>query len=310
MSGHPPIDVRAARRAFDRAAASAGSADFLARESESRMAERLDYLRIAPERILDLGCGTGSGIGLLAQRYPSAAIIGADFSLATLRAAAGDRGLGSRMKQWFSRASGAPLRGRLCTDFGRLPLASSSVSMIWSNLALAWSRDPAAAFHEFARVLEPGGLMMFSTYGPDTLRELRAAFAATDSHSHTLRFIDMHDLGDMMSASGFVAPVLDMHLLTLTYPDIDGLIRDLRATGATNVASNRRRGLLAPSGWRLMAQEYERLRHDGRLPASIELVFGHAWKGEQRAQSPRSDGRVPVRFDALEKRPPKRRFAS
>ncbi len=301
MSENQAINIRAARRAFDRAAATAIGAGFLAREAESRMAERLDYLRTAPGRILDLGCGGSASIGLLARRYPSADIVGVNFSLAALRAVASDRGLGSRMKHWFARASGAPFRGALCSEIEHLPLTASSASMIWSNLALAWSGDPAAAFREFARVLTPGGLLMFSTYGPDTLKELREAFEGIDSYSHTLRFTDMHDLGDMMVESGFAAPVVDMHLVTLTYADVESLIRDLRATGETNASADRRRGLLAPSAWKRMSQAYDKYRRDGRVPATIELIFGHAWKGEPRAKSERlPDGRVPVRFESFD----------
>lgn len=300
------IDLRAARRAFERAAATSKGADFLAREAESRMAERLDYLRLTPERILDIGCGNGSSLQMLARRYPSAAILGVDFSLAALKAGAGGSGFAAQMKHWLAKASGVPHRGTLCAELDRLPLAPASASMIWSNLALAWSRDPAAAFGEFARVLAPGGLLMFSTYGPDTLKELRAAFAGIDTHSHVLKFIDMHDLGDMLVAGGFVTPVVDMHLITLTYADIDGLIRDLRASGETNVASNRNRGLLSPAAWRRMVSGYEMLRQHGRLPASIELVFGHAWKGAPRAAGERrADGRVPIRFESLGNKPAK-----
>ena len=297
---NPPtdIDTRAARRKFARAETSVAAGDFLAREAESRMAERLDYLKFSPTRILDLGCGRGASLGLLATRYPTAAIVGIDSCLPLLGRTAGEESIGVRLKRFIGRASGSVLRLNLCADMEQLPLAPSSASMIWSNLALAWVRDPAAAFKEFARVLEPGGLLMFSSYGPDTLRELREAFGGIDSYSHTLRFVDMHDLGDMMAASGFAMPVVDMQVITLTYSDVDGLVRDLRATGETHVAADRRRGLLTPSAWNRMTQAYEAKRREGRLPATVELIFGHAWKGEPRRASARlPDGRVPVRFD-------------
>lgn len=298
MNPPPGIDTLAARRAFARAAGGVTQADFLAREAESRMAERLDYLKFSPVRILDLGCGRGASLDLLASRYPMAGIIGIDASVRSLARSQSERGIGARLKRWIGRRPGTGMRATCCADMMQLPLAASSASMIWSNLALAWVLDPAAAFTEFARVLEPGGLLMFSTYGPDTLRELREAFAGIDSYSHTLRFVDMHDLGDMMAASGFATPVVDMQVITLTYPDVGGLVRDLRATGETNVAADRRRGLLAPSAWRRMTQAYEARRRDGRLPATIELVFGHAWKAETRRESGRlPDGRSPIRFD-------------
>lgn len=303
MNPPPPIDTRAARRAFARAAATVATGDFLAREAESRMAERLDYLKFSPRRILDLGCGRGAGMELLGSRYPSADIIGIDSCLPLLEGTSGDAGIIAQLKQWIGRSSGARMRTRCCADMEQLPLAASGASMIWSNLALAWVRDPARAFAEFARVLEPGGLLMFSSYGPDTLRELREAFGGIDSYSHTMRFVDMHDLGDMMAASGFATPVVDMQVLTLTYTDLDGLTRDLRATGETHVATDRRRGLLTPGAWTRLRDAYEAKRHDGRLPATIELIFGHAWKGEPRRAAGRlPDGRSPIQFDISAKR--------
>lgn len=298
MNPHPGVDARAARRAFARAAESVAGGDFLAREAESRMAERLDYLKFSPTRVLDLGCGRGASLDLLASRYPDAGIIGIDICVQLLGRSESEAGIGSRLRRFIRRAAGAAMHSTCCADMAQLPLAASSASMIWSNLALAWVRDPATAFTEFARVLEPGGLLMFSTYGPDTLRELREAFGGIDSHSHTLQFTDMHDLGDMMAAAGFATPVVDMHVLTLTYTDVDALVRDLRATGETNVAADRRRGLLTPAAWSRMKQAYEPLRRDGRLPATIELVFGHAWKGMPRATPGRlPDGRAPIRFE-------------
>ena len=298
MNQPPGIDTRAARRMFARAAASVAKGDFLAREAESRMADRLDYLKFTPKRILDLGCGRGASMELLTSRYPSAGIIGIDSCLPLLEGSGRDGGIGALLKRWVGRATGASLRSTCCADMEQLPFAVSSASMIWSNLALAWVRDPAAAFTEFARVLEPGGLLMFSSYGPDTLRELREAFDGIDSYAHTMRFVDMHDLGDMMAASGFATPVVDMQALTLTYADVEGLIRDLRSTGETNVAADRRRGLLTPEAWARFKQAYEAKRRNDRLPATIELIFGHAWKGEPRHASQRlPDGRAPIRFD-------------
>jgi malonyl-CoA O-methyltransferase len=154
--------------------------------------------------------------------------------------------------------------------------------MVWSNLALAWAGDPLAALREVHRVLIAGGLLMFSSYGPDTLKELKAAFGAGSGARHVHSFIDMHDLGDMLVASGFAAPVMDMEVITLTYSEVPALLRDLKASGETCAARDRRRGLMGRRAWERMLASYERERKQGRLPATIEVIYGHAWKSEPR----------------------------
>jgi len=186
-------------------------------------------------------------------------------------------------------------------DFAAVPLPAASVDLAWSNLALHCAGDPQPALKELRRVLKVGGLLMFSCYGPDTLKELKSAFAAHDSAAHVHDCIDMHDLGDMLSACGYAAPVMDMELVTLTYADVDALLADLRATGQVNALAGRRRGLTGKGVFRAMRAAYEKLRHDGRLPASFEIVYGHAWKPQQRVTE---DGRAIVRLE-----PPRARRA-
>jgi malonyl-CoA O-methyltransferase len=176
-----------------------------------------------------------------------------------------------------------------------VPLAAASVDLAWSNLALHCAGDPQPAFKELRRVLKVGGLLMFSCYGPDTLKELKRAFAAHDGAPHVHGFIDMHDLGDMLSACGFAAPVMDMELIILTYADVDTLLADLRATGQQNVLAERRRALTGKGVFGNMRAAYENLRRDGRLPASFEIVYGHAWKPAQRLTE---DGRAIVTMQA------------
>ncbi|HXD52714.1 MAG TPA: methyltransferase domain-containing protein, partial [Burkholderiales bacterium] len=175
-----------------------------------------------------------------------------------------------------------------------LPLRSAAVGMVWSNLALQWVNDPPRAFAEFRRVLAPGGLLMFSTFGPDTLKELRAAYAGADRYTHVNRFVDMHDLGDMLVHAGFAAPVMDMEYMTLTYPEVRALMHDLKAIGAHNVTAGRRRGMTARATLAQVERNYEASRRDGRLPATFEVVYGHAW-----APLPRStaDGKtiIPIK---------------
>ena len=188
---------------------------------------------------------------------------------------------------------GGPSSRLACASIERLPFAERAFGLIWSNLALGWTEDALSAFRELNRVLEPGGLLTFSAYGPDTLVELRRAFHAVDPGPHVHRFIDMHDIGDMLLAAGFAAPVVDMETLTLTYADVPALLGDLRRTGQSNTAGERRRGLSGRGLWQGMLAAYERERRDGRIPATMEIVYGHAWKGEPR----RDDGRAPIRFE-------------
>jgi malonyl-CoA O-methyltransferase len=290
----PRIDVRAARRRFERAASTYGDVAVLAREVERRMAERLDYMRDDPQCVLDAGCGPGEGLALLRKRYPRARLIGLDSARAMTRSARRARTILGRVRNLLSGAA----CDHVCGELARLPLAAASVSMVWSNLALAWAADPLPALSELARVLQPRGLLMFSTYGPDTLKELRGAFAGVDRYAHVHRFIDMHDLGDMLVAAGFAEPVMDMELVTLAYTGVAALARDLRLSGQSNVDDGRRRGLMAPRAWTKMAVAYEASRREGRLPATFEIVYGHAWKAEARMREHgRADGAQVMKTD-------------
>ena len=266
-------DKRLVRRAFDRAAQSYDSAAVLQREVGGRMLSRLDYVKISPKTILDAGSGTGKGRRDLGRIYPDAAIVELDLSLAMLLKA---RPEVPWWKKPFSEA--AP---QVCGDIENLPLKSSSVDMGWSNLALQWCSDLNAALSEISRIMKPQGLFMFSTFGPDTLKELRRAFP--DSHAHVNRFVDMHDIGDALLHSGFAIPVMDMECITLTYQDVRGVMQDLKAIGAHNALQGRPRGLFGKSAWDRLVENYESMRRDGRLPATFEVVYGHAWKPEQSA---------------------------
>lgn len=289
------LDMRAARRRFGRAALTCSEASVLAREVETRMSERLEYVKLLPRRILDAGCGLGEGSRLLHRRYPGAAIIGVDLALAMAREARSRRPLLARAR---SRIFGAASH-HVCADMSRLPLARSSVGLVWSNLAIAWAASPAAVFSEFHRVIKIGGLLMFSTYGPDTLSELRQAFARVDEATHVHQFADMHDLGDMLAGAGFAEPVMDMERITVTFSDVAALARDLRMSGQSNVATDRPRGLMARRTWKAMERHYEAARRDGRLPATFEIVFGHAWKPAPRLTN---DGRMVVNTQSIGRR--------
>ena len=220
------------------------------------MLERLDYMKLAPRRILDAASGPpGRALG---KRYPGAKVIALDFSLEMLR----PRG--------FSLFRTGPFL--VCAELERLPLVPEAIDFAWCNMALHWLSDPLPALREFARVLVPEGLLMFSTLGPDTLKELRSAAGAERVHA----FTDMHDLGDMLVASGFSAPVMDMEMIEIEYTRGKGdLLADLRSSGQTSARADRPRGL---SGRRFG----EALRAKLAPRATFEVVYGHAWKTKER----------------------------
>lgn len=296
------LDSSSVRRAFERAAATYDSAAVLEREIGQRMAERLALVKLEPAAILDAGCGTGEGLAELRTRFPRAAIAGLDIAFAMLTAARRRLDASGAERRTLARLFGAraprPSGALVCADLRRLPFAADAFDLVWSNLALQWIDDPPVAFAEFRRVLRVGGLLTFTTLGPDTLAELKTAFAAVDRTPHVSRFVDMHDLGDMLLDVGFAEPVMDMEKLSLTYVDADALMRDLKATGARNATAGRRRGLTGRRRWGRLAQALEAFRRDGRLLATFEVVYGHAWKPAPRAAA---DGRAIVRVH----RPPR-----
>jgi malonyl-CoA O-methyltransferase len=232
--------------------------------------------------IVDLGAGTGAGTFELRRRFGRSQVVAFDLSEAMLH-------LAGRRQRWFRRFH------RVCADAAQLPLPDTSVDLLFSNLALHWCDDLDRVFAECRRVLRPGGLLTFTTYGPDTLVELRRAWAAADRGVHVNRFIDMHDLGDALVRAGFAEPVMDVERYTLTYATVRDLMRDLKSLGGHNVNAGRSRALTGKGTLARMAAAYESARVDERLPATFEVVFGHAWgpTGTPRARAS-SEVAVPV----------------
>jgi malonyl-CoA O-methyltransferase len=271
------LDKRLVRRSFEQAAATYDTAAVLQNEVCRRMLARLDYIKLEPSVILDAGSGTGNALAGLLARHPRARVVALDLALAMARRSR------ARRRWWRSLFErGGPRLSALCGDMEQLPLAPGAAGMIWSNLALQWAHDPRRTFAEMNRVLAPGGLLMFSSFGPDTLKELRAAWQGVDAHTHVHRFIDMHDLGDMLVATGYGDPVMDMEHVTLTYTDAHTLMRDLKAMGAHNMTHGRRPALSSRTLLAKVAQNYEASRRDGKLPATFEVIYGHAWKPAPR----------------------------
>jgi malonyl-CoA O-methyltransferase len=275
MNDDSAIDKRQLRRSFEEAAATYEESAALQHEVCRRMLERLLYIKLQPGTILDVGSGTGNALPALLQRYPRAHIVALDLAIAML-----ERGR-ARLPWWRGLPGLRPAMAWVGADMERLPIATSTIDMVWSNLALQWVNQLPAALSEMHRVLTPGGLLMFSTFGPDTLKEMRASYEGIP-HRHINRFIDMHDIGDVLIKLGYADPVMDMELFTLTYDDVRQLMRELKAIGARNVMIGRPAGLTGRHVLQTVAQKYEAFRRDGKLPATFEVIYGHAWKPEPR----------------------------
>ncbi|MFL9709180.1 malonyl-ACP O-methyltransferase BioC [Methylobacillus sp. Pita1] len=267
------IDKARMRASFDRAAGSYDAAAILQREVRERMLQRLELVKITPRVILDAGCGTGHASVALGKRYRDSQVISLDIAMGMLQQTLAHY-------PWTKRLLGQKRPSALCADIEQLPLKDASLDLIWSNVAIQWCNDLDSAFTCMARVLRPEGLLMFSTFGPDTLKELRAASGG--DHVHVSRFIDMHDIGDALVRAGFSDPVLDVERFVLTYDDVLSVMRDLKAIGAHNAAAGRARGLLGRGFLNRLTEAYEQFRHEGKLPATYEVVYGHAWKPQPK----------------------------
>ena len=281
------LDKHEIARAFGRAAQHYDAHAVLQREVTSRLAERLGLFKLSPARILDAGCGTGHGLSLLKAAYPDAELIALDLALPMLEIARKNNEGNDGPANWLGRLRqrltprASHLTQHVCADMERLPFKTSSLPMLWSSLALQWANDTESCLREWHRVIAPNGLLVFATFGPDTLKELRQAFAQVDGGAHVSRFTDMHDIGDMLVHAGFQHPVMEMEMLTLTYGDLKSLMQDLKGVGAHNAATSRSRSMMGKSAWHKLEAAYEGFRKDGRLPSSYEVIYGHAWAGDK-----------------------------
>jgi malonyl-CoA O-methyltransferase len=299
---NPLFDARQVRRAFSRSAAGYDAAAGLQHAVEARLLESLDYLddpalqRPPPRRVLDLGCGTGRASAAMQKRWPKAEVVSMDLALPMLRQARA----ASRRRNPFARVP-----AQVCADARALPLADGSVDVLFSNLCLQWVEDLDAVLAGFRRVLKPHGLLLFSTFGPATLWELREAFARADDAPHVSPFADIAGVGDALVRAGFHQPVLDREDETTHYPDLPALMRELRAIGATNALASRRHTLTGRARFRAAADAYEPQRDASGLPASWEIISAMAWAPE--AGTPFREGGMDVVAVPLSRIPVRRR---
>ncbi|MFV2059133.1 MAG: malonyl-ACP O-methyltransferase BioC [Gammaproteobacteria bacterium] len=264
----PDFEVTQVRESFNAAVASYDEHAVLQREIADRLMDKLDFIKLQPKIILEVGSGTGYCTKLLKNLYPSSHVIALDIADLMLQSTKSKMSFLQKVKKQISFT---------CADAACLPFQESSIDFIFSNLTLQWCPDLAGVFNEFYRVLKPNGLLMYSSFGPDSLNELRAAWSEVDNFSHVNQFVDMHDLGDEMLAAKLADPVLDMEMLTLTYKNIFDLMRDLKSVGAHNINKTRNHGLTGKGQLEKLKKAYEKFRIDGVLPLSYEVVYGHAW---------------------------------
>lgn len=259
------FNLRRIRNAFDRAANTYYDAAVLQHEVGKRMLESLEYIRLDAKTILDAGCGTGETIKPLQKKYKPARLIALDISENMLQQSRKQAGIWNRPDY-------------ICADISNLPIADNTIDLLFSNVAIQWCNDLSVTFAEFYRVLAPGGLLMFSSFGPDTLKELRHCWKQIDDAVHVNDFIDMHDIGDMLLHAGMSAPVMHAENIVMNYQDVSKLMQDLREIGANVTAQGHRRGLLTQQGLARVYEAYEQYRTEQGLPATYEVLYGHAWK--------------------------------
>lgn len=291
---------------FNKAAVSYDEAAVLQKQVAEHLNERLDLMTINPKVVLDLGAGTGLLTQKIIQRYPKAQVYGVDLSPYMLQVAQNTLSKQTlpfikKMVQSFKSQTASFINA----DVYQLPFSNASVDLIVSNLMLQWCDDLDAVFLEFRRVLRSEGVVIFTTFGPDTLKELRQSWSKTDKFEHVNTFIDMHDIGDALVRNGFGQPVMDVENFTLTYEKPLSVLKDLKAIGATNSYRNRPKGLMGKHRFSQMIEHYEDFRlqrKDNKIPATYEVVHGHAWAGEEIIKGPNRDrsGLIEISLDKFQ----------
>lgn len=285
------LDRSGVRAAFERASAGYEGAASLQARVAAELLERLGAFRFTPQVVLDLGAGTGRLARELARCYPRARVVALDLSAGMLREARRHQSLWRRFE-------------RVCGDALRLPLKDASVDVVFSSLMLQWCEPLDAALAQVRRVLKPGGFFAFSTFGTDTLQELRSAWAQADGYSHVNHFPDVHEIGNAVVRAGLMEPVLDVDRIETHHPDTLSLMRELKAIGAHNVTAGRARSLTGRTRLSRMQQAYESYRRDGLLPATWEVVYGASWGAAGRPAVAALEGIARIAPGSIGRRPP------
>jgi len=284
------LDRRAVAQAFDRASASYDAAAALQMRVRNDLLARVAELKVAPLTILDLGAGTGHASRALKRRYPKSLVIAADIATGMLARA-------KQQSRWLRRFE------RVRADAYALPFRDGSVDLVFSSLMLQWCDVLDVVFAEVARVLKPGGLLLFSTFGPGTLAELREAWSASQAPgNHVNHFFDPHALGSALMHAGLSEPVLDVDRVVIGYPDVLTLMRELKAIGAHNVTQGRARGLTGRKHLAAMTQAYETQRRGGELPATYEVIHAICWGAERTAESKGLPGEALISPSSIRRR--------
>lgn len=287
----PPthLDNHQIIQSFNRAASTYEQSSKLQKIVGENLLERLEWLKIEPQHILDVGAGIGRLSRALSQHYQNAEVYNVDISIKMVEFSH-QKACNDVKKPHF-----------ICADGMQLPFADNSVDLLMSNLMLQWCNDIQTIFAEFARVLKPEGALFFSTFGPETLTELRHSFAQVDEETHLNHFLDMHDIGDTLLQVGFSNPVMDVDWFQFTYHDVKQLMLELKSIGAHNMTVGRPRGLMGKEKFKAMLATYEQYRlPDNSIPATYEIVYGHAWgrKNTEFLQTPHT---VTIPFSQLKK---------
>lgn len=269
-------------KAFNQHAAEYELAAKIQQEIGLRLLERLQYLKMEPQRILDLGCGPGFFSRELALMYPKAQIVGLDLAQVMLKQA---RKKHSWRRKW-------PL---IAADMQHLPFATGVFDLVFANQVIHWGNPLTKVFRELNRVMKANGCLMFTTLGPDTFKELKSAWSEINQYAHVNEFPDMHDVGDCLMSEHFLEPVMDMELISVHYETLPKLLKSLKSQGVKNINSARNQGLTGKASWKQFEHNYAALQTaTGKYPLTYEVVYGHAWKGEQRKTAQGVETMIPV----------------
>lgn len=276
------------RESFNKAAESYDAAAVLQQEVCKRLLERLEYIKSKPQMILDVGSGTGQGAEGLLKQYPQSTVVSMDLAERMLlknRKKVSSAGLTQKLKGLFKTQQPYQF---VCADAEQLPFADASVDLIFSSLTIQWCTNLEQLFNEFRRVLRPGGFMLFTTLGVDTLKELRASWAAVSDKVHVNEFADMHDIGDALYHAQTENPVMDSEIITLNYQSVKDILLELKAVGAHNQNQGREKALMGKTRLKSMYQAYEQFRTEAGYPLTYEVIYGHAWNPKTPLQNSQS----------------------